>query len=158
MLLCIKVMVLFKYNDKEFNKIIEDILNIKEFNKLKNKKHHGITRFDHSMRVSYRTYQITKKLKLNYIEATRAALLHDFFNDEVKNKNGLIRLIEHPNFALINASKYFNLSKMQVDIIKKHMFPVTLKPPVYKESIIVSFIDKTSSIYERFLWIRNKIK
>ena len=65
--------------DKEFKYIIKDILSNDEFLKTKQKVHHGITRYDHLMRVSYYSFLVSKFLRLNYKETTRAALLHDFF-------------------------------------------------------------------------------
>ena len=135
--------------DKEFLEIVQPILDLEEFNNTKFQKHHGITRYDHSMNVAYITYVVTKNLKLNYKEATFAALIHDFFNDEVKDENGYKRLVDHPKHALKNAMRYFELTDLQKDIIAKHMFPVTLTPPKYKESVLVSLIDKYSSINER---------
>ena len=138
-----------KMLDKEFLEIVQPILDLEEFNNTKFQRHHGITRYDHSMNVAYITYVVTKNLKLNYKEATFAALIHDFFNDEVKDENGYKRLVDHPKHALKNAMRYFELTDLQKDIIAKHMFPVTLTPPKYKESILVSLIDKYSSINER---------
>ena len=135
--------------DKEFLEIVQPILDLEEFNNTKFQRHHGITRYDHSMNVAYITYVVTKNLKLNYKEATFAALIHDFFNDEVKGENGYKRLVDHPKHALKNAMRYFELTDLQKDIIAKHMFPVTLTPPKYKESVLVSLIDKYSSINER---------
>ncbi len=40
-----------------------------------------------------------------------------------------------------NARKITCLSKKEEDIIKKHMWPLTIIPPVYMESLIVSLID-----------------
>ena len=133
----------------EFELIINDINKNKEFLKLKNIKHHGITRYDHCFRVSYYTYLITKKLNLNYISATRAALLHDFFTSEVENEGSVKRLRKHPSIAVENAKKYFEINDLEEDIIKKHMFPVTIIPPKYLESWIVDIIDDISAIYER---------
>jgi len=142
--------------DKDFLEIIQPILKIDEFNDTKKRAHHGITRFDHSMNVAYITYIICKNMNLNYKEATFAALLHDFFNSEVASENGYKRLIDHPKVALKNAEKYFKLTPLQKDIISKHMFPVTFTPPKYKESLLVSLIDKYSSINERtYSSIRN---
>ena len=138
-----------KMLDKEFLEIVQPILDLEEFNNTKFQRHHGITRYDHSMNVAYITYVVTKNLKLNYKEATFAALIHDFFNDEVKDENGYKRLVDHPKHALKNAMRYFELTDLQKDIIAKHMFPVTLTPPKYKESVLVSLIDKYSSINER---------
>ena len=137
------------YEDDEFYSIIEDILGNTHFNKLKTIRHHGITRFNHSLRVSYYTFKTTKKLGLNYVEATRAALLHDFFTDEVKEQKMSDALKNHPSVALMNAKKYFDISDLQADIIVKHMFPVTKELPKYKESWIVDVIDDVSSVYER---------
>ena len=88
-----------KKSNEELNSIITDICENKEFNILKDKTHHGISRYDHSMRVAYYTYLTTKFLKLNYKEATRGALLHDFFIDEVKNLNSINRFRKHPEYA-----------------------------------------------------------
>lgn len=145
------------YNNKEFNDICRDILELQEFDKLKDCTHHGIDRHNHCMRVSYYTYLITKKLHLNYIPATRAALLHDFFIDEVKNMNGLRRLQKHPYYALKNSKKYFELSKLEENTIITHMFPVTIRPPRYLESFLVDLIDDVASIYERCYYIVRKL-
>jgi len=138
-----------KYQDKEFYSIISPILEIDEFQKLGNIEHHGITRLDHSLRVAYYTYVVTKKLHLNYKKATEAALLHDFFSDEVENENGLFKLRRHPNCAVWNAKKYFELDELQEDIIKCHMFPITFTPPKYLESWIVDIVDDVAAIYEK---------
>lgn len=146
-----------KYKNKEFTEIIKPILNIDEFYELKKISHHGITRYNHSLRVAYYTYLITKKLHLNYKEATIAALLHDFFTDEVADELSVFKLRRHPNHALENASKYIKLSDMQKDIIKTHMFPVTFTPPKYTESWIVDIIDDCASIYERSYTIKKQL-
>lgn len=146
------------YLNKEFNSIITDIINNEEFQKMKIITHHGITRFNHSLRVSYYTYLVTKKLKLNYIDATRAALLHDFFSCETENMKTKKALKEHPRIALENSKKYFQLSKMQEDIILKHMYPITTKMPKYKESWIVDIVDDIASLYEKTYSINSEVK
>lgn len=140
-----------------FYKIVKDILTNDEFNKLKNITHHGITRYDHSLRVAYYTYIISKRLHLDYEKATKGALLHDFFIDEVSSMNGLSRLRKHPEYAVINAKKYYDLSPMEEDIIKTHMFPVTFTPPKYMESWLVDIIDDVASIYERSYSMKNEL-
>ena len=90
----------------EFNNIVLDILNNQEFDKLKLYPHHGITRHEHCLRVAYYTYLVTKVLHLKYIDATRAALLHDFFTDEVSELKAFSRYRNHPKYALINSKKY----------------------------------------------------
>ena len=137
------------YTDEEFDSIVSPILEIEEFNRLKYITHHGITRFDHSMRVAYYSYKISKSLRLDYKEVTEAALLHDFFLDEVDSENRVGRLRHHPECAVKNASKYVDLSEKQIDIIRTHMFPVTFTPPKYLESWIVDAVDDVAALYEK---------
>ena len=144
-------------NTNEFKTIIEPILAIEEFQGLRRVIHHEGTRYDHSLRVAYGTYLITKKLHLNYKEATEAALLHDFFSDEVKEENGVDRLRKHPAIAVENASKYFLLTPLQKDIILTHMFPITFRPPKYLESWIVDIVDDIAAIYEKVIIKRKQI-
>ena len=146
-----------KYDNEEFFDIIKPILNNEEFQKLNNITHHGITRLDHCLRVSYFSYLITKALHLNYEEVAQAALLHDFFTDEVREENALSKLTKHPEIACKNASNILALSDMQEDIIKTHMFPITYVPPKYLESWIVDFVDDIAAIYERYYSVRKEM-
>jgi uncharacterized protein len=138
--------------DKEYDDIVKDILDNKEFNKLKEYKHHGITRYDHVLRVSKWAYKVSKKWKLDYVSATRAGLLHDFFfvnNQEVKLSYRIKVLFIHPKMALENSKKYFKLNKKEERIILSHMFPVGLCIPLSLEGWIVNIADDIASIYER---------
>ena len=149
---------MIKYEDSEFSRIVSPILDINKFNETKDIVHHGITRYEHSVRVAYYSYKITKLLKLDYKETTEAALLHDFFTNEVENKNSIQKLTHHPNVAIENSMEYFDLSDKQIDIIKTHMFPVTFVPPKYLESWIVDIVDDVASIYERGSTISKELK
>ena len=135
---------------KEFDSLIDDIVNNKDFNKLNKELHHGITRYDHSMRVAKYTYVLGKLFKMKSTEdANRAALLHDFYVDkDLNEKNGVKKLGIHPNVALSNSLKYYELNEMQQDIIKTHMFPCNCDVPKYKESWLVSGVDKVIGTYE----------
>lgn len=134
----------------EFHSLVKDITNNEHFNKLNNELHHGINRYEHSMRVARWTYKACNLFKMkNKEEVTRAALLHDFYIDnDLKTETGHERLGEHPSVALKNSNKYFKLDNIQKDIIEAHMFPCTLKIPKYKESWLVSGVDKAVSTYE----------
>lgn len=137
------------YNDNEFNNIIDDIILNSKFRELNNYKHHGISRYEHSLNVAYYTYKVTKFLKRDYVKVTRAALLHDFYTNEVEEFSSLKKYRLHPVYALENAKKYYDLDEIQEDIIVKHMFPFSSKPPKYFESVLVDLIDDYSSIVER---------
>jgi uncharacterized protein len=138
------------YNDKEYLSIVEDILNNDNFLKIRNSEHHGLSRLDHSLRVSYYSYLMAKRLKLNYVETARAGLLHDFFtNEELTEKEYKKYALIHHKKALANANKYFTLTKREKNIIISHMFPLTLfRVPRYMEAWVIGFTDKKIAIYE----------
>ena len=52
-------------SDTKFFSIVNDILENDEFNKIKTIEHHGTTRYNHSLRVSYYSYKLAKFFKLN---------------------------------------------------------------------------------------------
>ena len=134
--------------ENEFYEIIKDIYEHDEFLKLKLHYHHNSSIYEHVMDVSYFSYRACKFLKLDYQSAARGALLHDFFLYDWRNHDvpdlpeEKYHGIEHPKIALANAGKHFILNDIEKDIIIKHMWPLTLVPPKYKESFIVSFADK----------------
>lgn len=138
-----------KNNDIAFDFIANKITHTDKFNELKSENHHGITRYKHIMRVSKFTYRISKFLKMDYVSATRAALLHDYFtNDDLKNNNSLKRGIMHPDTAYINAQKDFILNDLEKNAIIAHMFPLCHEIPKYKESWILTLVDKVVASYE----------
>jgi uncharacterized membrane protein/HD superfamily phosphodiesterase len=134
--------------EDEFYDITKDIYMHDEFIKLKLHQHHNSSIYDHVMDVSYFSYRACKFLKLDYRSAARGALLHDFFLYDWRNHDvpdlpaKKFHGIEHPKIALANAKKHFILNDIEKDIVRKHMWPLTLVPPKYKESFIVSFADK----------------
>ncbi len=139
---------------KEFHDSVNDILANEEFIKLKNYFHHNSSIYEHAVNVAYFSYRICKFMKLDHRSAARGALLHDFFLYDWRNHDvpDLPREkyhgIEHPGIALTNAEKHFVLNDMEKDIIVKHMWPLTISPPRYKESFIVTFADKYLSSRE----------
>ena len=44
--------------DEEYIQLIKDIIDNSEFLKLKTCEHHGISRFEHSLKVSYNSYKL----------------------------------------------------------------------------------------------------
>ena len=65
--------------DLQYMSIVNNILNNEEFLKIKKIEHHGISRYDHSLKVSYYSYKIAKILHLDYEQTAIGGLLHDFF-------------------------------------------------------------------------------
>lgn len=135
--------------DEEYITIVKHILNNEEFLKLKNYEHHGITRFDHSLKVSYQAYKFAKKHNLDYKSVAIGGLLHDFFHSSnVSLKEKFISTFNHPLKAEVNALEKFNVNTKEADIIRSHMFPLNLVVPKFKESWLVSLYDKKVALFE----------
>lgn len=141
------------HQDKNYMKIVNPILENTEFKQVDTIEHHGTTRLNHSLRVSYYSYKLAKICHLDYDEVARAGLLHDFFLDRTvdyeKPKDKVVLFTTgHPKEAVKNANKYFDLTEKEKDIIITHMFPIDYRIPKYAESWIVCLIDKLVGAYE----------
>ena len=64
----------------------------------------------------------------------------------------------HPRIAVRNAQKVTTLNKIEKDIIVKHMFGATVAQPRYKESWIVTCVDKYWAVREATLPWQHKWK
>lgn len=148
------------YEDSEYLNKVYDILENEEFQKMANIVHHEGNRLDHSIRVSYYSYKTAKFLKLDTEKVARAALLHDFFLEENQGatpKEKAVTMLKHPEYALANSKKYFELSPLEEDIILTHMFPIGPRVPKYIESWMVDLIDDIASIYEKSTVVRRQL-
>lgn len=148
------------YEDRKYLNIVYDILENDEFQLMGNITHHEGNRLDHSIRVSYYSYKIAKLLHLDFEKVARASLLHDFFLEEnrcTNKKEKMLLMVNHPEYALINSKKYFELSPLEEDIILSHMFPIGKHIPKYFESWMVDFIDDIAAFYEKTAIIRKQL-
>ena len=133
----------------DFESIAKEIIYTDKYQSLKGEHHHGLSRYDHSLRVARNTYKISKKLRMDYISATRGALLHDYFTDEdYRNTKGIKKYSIHPVIALNNAIREFNLNPKEENIIISHMYPMGKNKPNCKESWLVSNVDTFVALYE----------
>jgi uncharacterized protein len=150
------------YNHKvreEFKDSMSELLHHEKFIQLSRfKQHYKCTRLKHSIDVGYFSFYISKLLGLDYISAGKAALLHDlyFHKKDGSLKDSIRTLRRHPKYALENALEICELNEKECDIIMKHMWFVTVKPPKHIEGFIVTFVDKycaskefVSSIFSR---------
>lgn len=146
--------------DKEYKKIVKDIFRNPEFKKTYNIEHHGISRMEHSIKISYYSYKLAKLLKLDYISVARGGLLHDFYleGDERSTKRKFIDTFIHPKKALNTSIKNFNINEIEQNIIISHMFPIYPSIPKYKESILVNTVDKIIGSKEMLRAFRYKCK
>lgn len=147
-----------------FFQIIQDITSNETVKQMKNFRQHCDTScYDHCLHVAYYSYWITKKLGLDYISTARAAMLHDLFLYDWRKRYRDVELpglhaFVHPKIALRNALEIFDLNVKEQDIIEKHMWPLTITLPKYKESYIVTFMDKYSAIRESYLAFQYQLK
>lgn len=147
-------------NDEEFIELISDLINNETVQEMKKyRQHYETSCYDHCLEASYYCYKICKKFNLDYKSAARAAMLHDLFlydwRKRQPDRKGL-HAFTHGKCAYENASKLFELNNIQKDMIVKHMWPVTLSFPKYKESYILTLVDKYCAISESLNEISSK--
>ena len=147
--------------DKEYLSYIEDLLETTEVQRLADfVQHYHSTRLDHSISVSYNSYKLAKKWNGDGRATARAGLLHDLFYYDwrtTKFDEGSHAYM-HPRIAAENAAKLTELSELEKDIIIKHMWGATLALPRYKESYIVTMVDKYCAVKEALSPAMGQIK
>ena len=145
----------YRLDTKEWNEFLEvagDIYNSPQLQKLEGfVQHFNISRLQHIRSVAFLSFLVSGKLGLNFKETARAATMHDLFyydwrEDDLSHK---LHGYRHHKTALKNAFYLCGtLNKKEVDIIKKHMWPLTVIPPKYLESIVVTSMDKYCATIE----------
>jgi len=152
--------MILNIKDKKYNNIVKDIIRNPEIKRMADIEHHGISRLEHSLKVSYQAYRVAKRLHLDYISVARGGLLHDFYL-EGNERNQLHKFTDtfiHPNKALNTTKSIFDINKIEENIIISHMFPIYLSPPKYTESVLVNLIDKIIGTKELFFEYITKTK
>lgn len=137
--------------DQEYMSYVGELLERKEVQKLADfKQHRNSTRLDHSISVSYNSYLLAKKWNGDPRATARAGLLHDLFYYDWRTTkfDAGSHAYMHPRIACKNAAEITELSDVEKDIIIKHMWGATIAPPKYKESYIVTLVDKYCAIAE----------
>lgn len=103
--------------------------------------HFGKTRLDHVLDVAWLAFMVSKRFPLDHDAVVRGALLHDLFYYDWLREGPSWHGVRHPRIALENARTVTTLSGKEEDIIKKHMWPLTVVLPKYAEAWIVCFSD-----------------
>ena len=135
-------------NLKDFFALANPVLTHPEYQKLKNIKHHDKDIYTHNVSVAWISYILARRLHLRVEEVVRGALLHDFFFYDWRKYRDRDYILphgfSHPTISYKNAVKIFGkLTPREKDIILKHMWPLTVIPPRFRESFLVSMVDKT---------------
>lgn len=148
---------------------VEDILINDEFQKRKLfMHHHNISVWEHSILVSFKSFVVAKYFNADARICAIAGLLHDFYTkawiktqdvlelengkyfDEVRKPLFKKHGFTHASDAANNYVKYFPelKDKKITNSIKRHMFPLNIVPPRYKEGYIITIVDKFNSMNE----------
>ncbi|MGN1133461.1 MAG: HDIG domain-containing metalloprotein [Oscillospiraceae bacterium] len=147
----------------EYYGYVKDLLDSDIVNQMKNYTHHySTTCFQHCLNVSYYNYLLCRKLRLNTRDAARAGMLHDLFLYDRKTrekKDGeKSHSFHHPEVALNNAQKYFDIDDREEDMIRSHMWPLASNMPKYAESFAISAVDKYIATLELLTYAVNTVK
>lgn len=132
-----------------------DILKSANMQKEKKFLQHGkVSVYTHSVRVAVLSLFLAEllRVKVNEEAMMRGALLHDYFlydwHDKNRENYQKLHGFYHPGIALKNARKEYHLTRREEDIIKKHMWPLTVVPPLCREAWVVTAADKYCSLLE----------
>ncbi len=132
-----------------------DILQSRNFIRTKEHIQHGnMTVHEHCINVALTSLKLKNffHISCNEKDLIRGALLHDYFlydwHEKDEKEPHRLHGFYHPGTALRNARREYVLTKRQEDIIKKHMWPLTVVPPACREAWIVSAADKYCSLME----------
>lgn len=142
-------------------KIVGNILDKNEVKKLEQISHHNTNRLEHSLKVSYYSYKVSKLLFLDSDQVARGGLLHDFFEERTAYVNSAKEKFnvytKHSTIALENSLKLCELTDKEQDMIKAHMFPLDGNIPKYAESWVVNLVDTGVSVFEFSLKFKYKL-
>ncbi len=154
---------LTKEDKSFFFTTIHKIIHTQDFLRLKQFYHHGtITTYTHVLKVAYLsyTYAKKKKIKLNYEELIRSALLHDLYFYDWHDKHNGVHLhgLFHPAKAVKNAKKLYQINQREKRNMAHHMFPLTLIPPTTKAGWLICIFDKVAARQDyKALKLRKKV-
>ena len=166
----LKVIIDDPFFDEWFD-IVSPFLIHDEVQKRKLFKNHTASVWDNSIEDSFKAFKLAYKLNADRRVCAIAGLMHDFYPfawqyskelDEY-DKSYLARLSKkefffkkhgftHAKEARKNFEKYFSeyADKKILNAIQRHMFPLNIIPPKYKESWIITITDKQSSFRDTF--------
>jgi uncharacterized membrane protein len=134
--------------DPDYLSAVGDILLDEKVQSMGAIRHHDGSLLVHSLTVSLASYYIARGLGYDAVSVARGALLHDFFLYDWRTARGTGHRTRHPGIALENATARFKLNAMEKDIILSHMWPAAKPFYSYKESFLVSTVDKIVSTKE----------
>ena len=117
-------------------------------------QHGTVSVYRHSLSVALMCLALAHALRLRVNEQAlvRGALLHDYFLYDWHEKDASHRWhgFTHPKKALSNARRDFDISPVEADMIRCHMFPMVPHMPRCRESALLCVADKLCAAAEVF--------
>lgn len=147
-------------DEQEYIDCVQDLLAHSLVQKMRDFPQHGdFNCLEHSLGVSYIGFLVARHLGLDARSTARGGLLHDFFlyNWRYEKPYKGMHAFAHPGVALKNAQEHFTLNSTECDIIKKHMWPLTIVPPRCKEAFLIMLVDKYCATMEVFHGINRAV-
>ena len=144
---------------KEFDSYAEKYLEDPVFRKMNEYKAHGKnTVLSHCVNVARMAYKLNRGLHVNADLDTlmAGALLHDFYLYDWHEARLFVNIFKmhgytHPKRACENAMKYYDVDEDVQQVIRCHMWPLTLRSfPRSKEAKLVCIADKICALKETF--------
>ena len=83
------------------------------------------------------------------VRSMEAYTLYDW-HFHAKETGNYFHGLTHPRRALENAQRLFSLTDREKNIILRHMWPLTITPPKYREAYVIVMFDKYCSLMETF--------
>lgn len=139
--------------DPDYAAIVAPLLAHDDVQSMHSFRHHDRTALTHSLSVSTLSFSLARRMGLDSVSVARGALLHDFFLYDRRADKTRFHLNRHAKVALANARARFSLNPVEQDIILAHMWPVGRPFYTYRESALVSFVDKLVSTREVILMV-----
>lgn len=150
---CEKAQTLRERLHSTFYREIREVLIHPVVRQMRSYRHHGSTDcYQHCMNVAYYSYLFCSLMRWDARAAARAGMLHDLYlydwHTYARETGEHFHGLTHPKRALHNAELYFELTDREKDIIRKHMWPITVALPKYREAYVVMVADKICGMCE----------
>lgn len=117
-------------------------------------QHSDMSVYQHCCHVAYMCCVLSMEIGIavSWKELIRGALLHDYFlYDWHEGPHPNFRhAFGHPSRAMRNALADYQLTKKEMQIIQRHMWPLTIMPPTCREAWIIVLADKICTVLEVF--------
>ncbi len=115
-------------------------------------QHGRVSTYEHVLSVAKKSVELNRRfhLKADEHQLVKGALLHDYYlYDWHKDHGGRLHGFTHPQTALEMAERDFHLTDRERNMIRSHMWPLTLfHVPKHREAWLLCVADKLVSTSE----------